>query len=86
MREVGITAAIMVALAGCSEAPASKDTYHRVSENVVKVMCNSDPEERAQALSRIVELTKDVGDSPEQAVYDEASTYADDGCPNAPSL
>ncbi len=86
MRGIGITVAIMVAVAGCSEAPASKDTHRRVSENVVKVMCDSDPEERAQALSRVVELTKDVGDSPEQAVYDEASTYADDGCPNAPSL
>lgn len=80
MRGIVITAATTFALAGCSEAP-TKDYYRQLSENVTMVMCGSEPEDRARALSEIVELTNGDGDSPEQAVFDEASSYADDGCP-----
>src|SRR3546814_15376650 len=66
MRGITITAAIMFALAGCSEAP-TKDYYRQLSENVTMVMCGSEPEDRARALSEIVELTNGDGDSPDQA-------------------
>src|SRR3546814_6007322 len=65
MRGITITAAIMFALAGCSEAP-TKDYYRQLSENVTMVMCGSEPEDRARALSEIVELTNGDGDRSEE--------------------
>lgn len=84
MRSIILAIAVAATVTGCGEVDPALESAERqrLSRSIAEVMCVDDAEERALAMSRVVEQTNGDSDAPEQAVYEEASGYTDGKCPD----